>query len=158
MAKRASDARVSREIRALLPLAAAPEFQGPNVGLGGPQLTYAQVIALQTIQAAAAGKEWAIQMVRDTTEGKPGAMVKDEGGDRQIDERLDDNLSKHLNGLLGAGGDAGADAPDQRDDPEPGEEAGEPDRTPADAPDRTAGAAWSDLDLPSDRDHDSEEL
>jgi hypothetical protein len=156
MGKRASDARISRRIRELLPVAAAPEFQGDRVGLGGTPLTYAEVIALECVKAAAAGKEWAIQMVPGHDRRQAGRHDQGRGRRPAVDERLDENLAKHLNGILGS--DGGAHAPGERDDSEPGEEAGGPDRPEADAAEGAAGAAWADLDLPEDRDHDSEDL
>jgi hypothetical protein len=126
MAKKQREARLGRLLRDLLPLDAEAEFQGEGASLGGPRLSNGAIIARQVMAAACAGKQWAIELVRDSTEGKPGQAVRDDSGDRQDVERLDSNLAAHLNGILTGdapgspvaplGNDAGARPKDRRAD------------------------------------------
>lgn len=151
------EVRISRRLRELLSQEAPPEFQETS-GLAGGLLTNGDLIANEVIKAALMGKEWAILMIRDGTEGKPGQATKDDTTDRTTEEALDDVTRKRLNDL--AGGNPGPSTPaspagDTHSKPEPKDSGVDPDRPRP--PERTTGTARGLLDLPRDGDRHSED-
>jgi hypothetical protein len=129
---------------------APSQFQKSAMGIGREGQTWNEIIADVILAEAASRKQWAVEMYRDTAEGKPTQAVKDTGGDRATEERLDDNARQHLNAL------AGSAPTDERADSEPGPIADESYEDPPIAAGQSAASTLPDLDLPKDGDNDSE--
>lgn len=166
--KKRRDTKLSKWLRELLGRNAPIEFQEQAELLAGePGKTNAEVIAEAVLAAAREGKQWAIELVHDRTEGKPVQAIKPDEGDRSVEERINDVTVQHLNdlanGLAAKLGDSGggntggsqpvtvgADPAAESDDPEPDADAAGPGH-PAAAPARKL------LDLPKDSDRDSQD-
>ena len=153
------DTKLSKWLRELLGRNAPIEFQDQAELLAGePGKTNAEIIAEAVVAAAREGKQWAIELVHDRTEGKPVQAVKADEGDRSVEERITDVTVQHLNDLAARFADAGpapagpvgADSDAQPDDPEPHADAAGPGHT-ATAPARKL------LDLPKDGHRDSQD-
>lgn len=142
--------KLSRVLKARAGEEAPSAFQDYEaMGEGGGKLTWNDVIAQQILKAAAEGKQWAIEMYRDQTEGKPAQAKPDEGGDRSADERLESNLAHHLNRLVGPS--------PERVGAEPVAPAPGVDEDDADVAEIPAAPARGLLDLPKDGHHDPED-
>jgi hypothetical protein len=100
-------------------------------------MTNAQVIAERVIEAAREGKQWAIEMLRDTVEGRPAQAVREPDADRATDEALAQVTVRYLNALAGAG---------QQPESEP---AVSPDPAPADTTDGGADQGDTEPDDPA---------
>ena len=153
------DTKLSKWLRELLGKNAPIEFQDQAELLSGePGKTNAEIIAEAVVAAAREGKQWAIELVHDRTEGKPVQAIKPDDGDRSVEERINDVTVQHLNDLaakLGNAGDpppapVGADSVAEPDDPEPHADPSGPGHAAA-APARKL------LDLPKDGDRDSQD-
>ncbi len=155
------DTKLSKWLRELLGRNAPIEFQDQAELLAGePGKTNAEIIAEAVVAAAREGKQWAIELVHDRTEGKPVQAIKPDEGDRSVEERINDVTVQHLNDLAvrfadgGSGaapaGPVGADSVAEPDDPESDAHATRPGDTAA-APARKL------LDLPKDGDRDSQD-
>jgi hypothetical protein len=144
--------KLSRILKELSHLEAPGDLQDATaLGMGGRKLTWNELIAAQILSAAAAGKQWAIELFRDQTEGKPAQAKSDDAGDRSADERLEDNLRHHLNRLVPGGAEAVVVQPEPAR-PDLGDDEGAP--GPAE---RAPAPARSFLDLPEDGDRDPED-
>jgi hypothetical protein len=157
-AKKRRDAKLSKWLRELLGRNAPIEFQiEADLLTGDPGKTNAEIIAEKVVEAAREGKQWAIELIHDRTEGKPVQAVKQDEGDRSVEERIEDVTVQHLNDLarkLAAVGDGGS-SPLSADSPEP--ENPKPHEYGAGSAHKPAAPARSLLDLPQDRDRDSQD-
>lgn len=153
------DTKLSKWLRELLGRNAPIEFQDQVELLAGePGKTNAEIIAEAVVAAAREGKQWAIELVHDRTEGKPVQALKPDEGDQSVEERINDVTVQHLNDLAAslAGAATGETAPLSAD-PEPEPDDPEPDADPAGPGHPAAAPARKLLDLPKDPDRDSQD-
>lgn len=149
--KKRRDTKLSLWLKQILGKAAPIEFQIINdLAEGDPGRTNAEVVAEKVVEAAREGKQWAIELCYDRTEGKPAQSAKADVDDTRVEERINDVTKQHLTILaekLGAPISAhtvpvAEESDDGRRD-HPGQ--------------RAAGPARSILDLPKDEAGDSQD-
>lgn len=58
-----------------------------------------EALATKLMQLAVQGKEWAVQIVLERTEGRAVQAAKEDGSDRTTEEKLDHVTAQHLNSL-----------------------------------------------------------
>lgn len=150
-AKKRRDTKLSKWLKELLGRNAPEVFQDiQELAEGYPGKTNAEVIAEKVIEAARDGKQWAIELVHDRTEGKPVQAVKPDEGDRTTEERIEDVTVHHLNDLARKLATVGAGPDPESDDSGADRDQARP---ATDAP----GAARNPLDLPEDGHRDSQD-
>jgi hypothetical protein len=141
------DTKLSKWLKEILGKNAPIEFQIEDDLLSGhPGRTNAEVIADAVIAEARKGKQWAIEVVYDRTEGKPVQAIKQDDGDRTFEERITDVTVKHLNDIAAHRSAPAAKPPVGADSPPP-DDAGTAEPA-AVAGERPARPARDFLDLP----------
>lgn len=158
-ARKRRDTKLSKWLRELLGRNAPIDFQDQAELLAGePGKTNAEVIAEAVVAAAREGKQWAIELVHDRTEGKPVQAVKADEGDRSVEERINDVTVQHLNDLAAKLGNIGdSPAPPLSADPQPEPDAPEPHANAAGSGHPAAAPAHKLLDLPKDEHRDPQD-
>ena len=85
-----------------------------------------EALAEKLMQLATLGKEWAIQIVLERTEGRAVQAAKEDGSDKTTEERLDYITTQHLNSLAKRHLERQQDEQRLPPPPEPAEVGGEP--------------------------------
>lgn len=73
-----------------------------NLVEGHQVMSNGEALAQKLMEMAVQGKEWAISLVLERTEGKAVQATKEDGSDRTTEERLNNITAKHLNSLTAA--------------------------------------------------------
>jgi hypothetical protein len=98
--KKRKDRKLSHWLKVKLGSPAPMEYQDvQSMAEGKPQKLVGEVIADNIAREAMKGERWAIELSYDRTEGKPIQAVKEDTGERSVEERIEDVTKHHLNEL-----------------------------------------------------------
>lgn len=103
MAKDSKKAKLSAMLKELLNKPVSIANMSPeeiaSLAEGYHTFNNGEALAAKIMQLATMGREWAVQVVLERTEGRAVQGAKEDGTDRSTEEKLDDITMKHLNAI-----------------------------------------------------------